>query len=147
MEEIFEILQKMVSTSQKISFHQPECRIRFQTTFPLDEQKLSLAEMSEKQVKKRFHQRENLFPLTGMRLKIFLQSRRKNTASSSWSVSKRKKKMASTGRKISVHLQESGHFSKIGFPDSHKQKKTLNKRILFQVDKKSVFTNGNEEFV
>ena len=35
----------------------------------------------------------------------------------------------------------------MGFPGPHKQKKTLNKRILFQVDKKLVSTSGMEEFV
>ena len=29
----------------------------------------------------------------------------------------------------------------------HKQKKTLSKGILFQIDRKSVFTSGNGEFV
>ena len=38
-------------------------------------------------------------------------------------------------------------FQKFDFPVPTNRKKYLNKRILFQVDRKSVSTSGNEEFI
>ena len=38
-------------------------------------------------------------------------------------------------------------FQKMNLPVPTNRKKSLNKRILFQVDRKSVSTSGNKEFV
>ena len=57
-----------------------------------------------------------------------------------------KKKMVSTSQKISFHQQE---ISKnwISAMVSTSRKKSPNKKILFQVDRKSVSTSKNGEFV
>ena len=56
-----------------------------------------------------------------------------------------RKKKVSTSQKISFHQQELGYFSKIEFALA--EKKSPNKTILFQVDRKSVCTSRNEIFV
>ena len=76
----------------------------------------------------------NMFPLDG-KLKLSVAGVSENE----------RKKMVSTSQKISFHKQEQGYFSNIGF--SLVEKKCPNKRILFQVDRKLVYTSRNEEFV
>ena len=82
-----------------------------------------------------------------MRLKICLHSRRKNTASSSWSVSKWKKiKWFTPARKSVFICKNKVIFQKLDSPVPANRKKPQNKIILFQVDN-IVSTSGNEEFV
>ena len=100
--------------------------------------------MSKKQIKKAFplarkcvSARQNAFTLNG-KIKLAVEG-----------VSKiGRKKMVSTTQKISFYQQEQGYFSKTGYSGFHKQKKkSLDKRILFQLDTKQVSTSGNGEFV
>ena len=133
----------MVSTSQEIRFRCPELRIRFNTTFPLEEEitsiyvqylHKSLTEMSEKQIKKCFHQPENPFPSIRMHLKIHVHKTEK------------KKLAPENGRKRNDFHQPKNQFALAGmglffkncissFP--HTEQRSLNKIILFQLDGKS----------
>ena len=54
------------------------------------------------------------------------------------------KKMVSTSQKTVSTSRNKIIFKEIDF---HKQKKRPNKRILFQVGRKSVSSSGNEEYV
>ena len=60
-------------------------------------------------------------------------------------VSENGRRMVSTSQKICFHQQEEDYFSKIGFPLA--KNKCPNKRILFQMDRKSVSTSRNGDFV
>ena len=56
-------------------------------------------------------------------------------------------KVISTSRKISFHQQEEGYFPKLHFPYGfYQQEKCLSKRILFQIDSKSVLISKNGKF-
>ena len=71
-----------------------------------------------------------------MRLKKFLHSRRKKKKNGNhWP----KNQFSLTGIRL--------FFKNWISPVPTNRKKSLNKRILFQVDRKSVSTSGNEEFV
>ena len=59
----------------------------------------------------------------------------------------RKKKWFPLARKSVSTSRNNVIFQKLDIPVSTNRKKTLNKRILFQLDRKSVSTSGNGEFV
>ena len=80
---------------------------------------------------------KNTFPLDG---KI-------NLAVAELSQNGRKKKCCPLTRKSAPPAGIKFFFSKIESPGFHKQQKSLNKRILFQLDRKSVSTGRNGEFV
>ena len=108
--------------------------------------RLSPAEVSEKQIKNRFQQLENPFPLTGMRLKIRFHQP-ENKASSGRSFSKKiLKRQFQPGNQFpleGIRLYFKNWISR--FPQTERE--SLNKRILFQLDGKTVSTSGNEEFL
>ena len=62
-------------------------------------------------------------------------------------VSENGRRMVSTGQKICFHHQEKDYFSKIGFPLAKNKCSNTNKRMLFQMDRKSVSTSWNGDFV
>ena len=136
MEGIFEILKQNV-------FHWPEWRIRFKNTFPLDEKKTSINVwkidkrcVARKSLSANRNAFRNTFPLEG-KIKLAVAG-----------LSQNRKKRFPLARKNQFPLAGIRLYFKnwsSRFPQT--EQKSRNKRILFQLDRKSVSTSRNGEFV
>ena len=139
----------MVSTSQKICFHYSERRIRFENTFLLDEKKnCHWQECLKNRLKNGFHQPENPFLLSRM------QGSFKNTFPLDGKIKLVVARVPENGRKYGFQQPENQFpldrmrfFFKNWISRFTQAKKSLNKKIIFQLNRKLVSTSGNGEFI
>ena len=140
----------MVSTSQKISFHRPEWRIRFKNEFPLDEKKNCHWQKCLKIDKKWFPLgRKSVFTNRNAFKNTFLLDQKIKLAAAGVPQNGGKKRFPLARRWVSTSRNKV-IFQKLDLQVSVNKNKSIlsnKKRILLQLDRKLVSTSGNGEFV
>ena len=140
---------KIVSTGQnekfvsKLRFHQT----RKKTGINVWYLHKALAEMSEKQIKKSFHQSENHLPLMGIRLKIRFHQAEKQSQQQQECIKKEEKNSFHQPVNQLLLAGISLFFKNWIYRFPQTEQKPLNGIILFQLDRKSISTSRNGEFI